>query len=449
MKWVITGGAGFIGCHAAAHFLAAGHQVVAIDNLSRHGSTDNLAWLRAQGLSEFVRADVRDFEAMRSLFHEHADADAVLHLAGQVAVTSSVTDPRTDFDINALGTFNVLEAVRTAAAARPAVLYSSTNKVYGNLDHVQVANRNGRYHYVDRPDGIDEREPIDLHSPYGCSKGAGDQYVRDYARIYGMRTITFRQSCIYGTRQFGIEDQGWIAWLCAAAILGKPFTIFGDGMQVRDTLWVGDLVVAYTRAYERIDAVTGEVFNLGGGPGNTLSLLELVARLEFLVGPVDVRFAPWRPGDQRVFVADVRKAKALLNWAPTITTPEGVDHLVSWVRDNRDAVAAALAAKAEAGEGREPSPTVPLAALSSRIWRSDPAHPALRRPSPRIRPKRRGRLSKPSTARTQYRVQGGSVVVQLSSDGANRGTGEPRAIIKALEQALDQARGEDGAQHAA
>ena len=252
-----------------------------------------------------------------------------------MAVTTSVADPRADFEINALGTFNVLEAVRTAAGGRPAVLYSSTNKVYGNLEHVRVVERDGRYAYEDRPYGVDETEPLDFHSPYGCSKGAGDQYVRDYARIYGLKTVTFRQSCIYGTRQFGIEDQGWIAWFCVAATLGQPFTIFGDGKQIRDTLWVGDLIDAYERALERIDAVRGEVFNIGGGPANTLSLRELVATLDRAFGrPLDPAFADWRPGDQRVFVADIRKAERALGWKPTVSTPVGVDRLLAWVRGN-------------------------------------------------------------------------------------------------------------------
>ncbi len=337
MKWVITGGAGFIGCHAAARFHEAGHHVVVVDNLSRPGADANLAWLQARGLTDFVRADIRDAEAMRVLLARHADADAVLHLAAQVAVTTSVRDPRADFEINALGTFNVLEAVRTAAGGHPAVLYSSTNKVYGNLDHLRVVERGGRYAYEDLPQGVDETEPLDFHSPYGCSKGAGDQYVRDYARIYGLKTVTFRQSCIYGTRQFGIEDQGWIAWFCVAATLGKPFTIFGDGKQIRDTLWVGDLIDAYERALARIDAVRGEVFNIGGGPTNTLSLQELVATLDRSFGRAhNPEHAEWRPGDQRVFVADIRKAERALGWKPTVSTSAGVDRLLDWVRGNTE-----------------------------------------------------------------------------------------------------------------
>jgi CDP-paratose 2-epimerase len=247
-----------------------------------------------------------------------------------------VADPRHDFEVNALGTFNVLEAVRRAAKGRPAVLYASTNKVYGNLEHVRVVERNGRYAYEDRPDGVDESEPLDFHSPYGVSKGCGDQYVRDYARIYGLRTVAFRQSCIYGTRQFGIEDQGWVAWFCVAVTTGQPFTIFGDGKQIRDALWVEDLVELYERAAERADAVKGEVFNVGGGPANTLSLLELVATLEDRFGrKLDPAFADWRPGDQRVFVADVRKAGRVLGWRPKVSVGEGVDRLISWVKENR------------------------------------------------------------------------------------------------------------------
>lgn len=334
-KWIITGGAGFIGCHAAARFHQAGDAVVVVDNLSRRGAEANLAWLGEQGVTTVVRADVRDAEAMRRVLADHDDADAVLHLAAQVAVTTSVTDPRADFEVNALGTFNVLEAVRTAAGGRPALVYASTNKVYGGMEHVRIVDAGDRYAYADHPGGLDESVPLDFHSPYGCSKGCGDQYVIDYARIYGMKTVAFRQSCIYGTRQFGIEDQGWIAWFCVAAVTGKPFTIFGDGKQIRDALWVGDLVDAYERAVERIDAVKGQAFNIGGGPANTLSLNELVAKLEAAFGRrFDVPRAGWRPGDQRVFVADIAKAGRLLGWAPKTPVGEGVDRLLGWVRDN-------------------------------------------------------------------------------------------------------------------
>jgi CDP-paratose 2-epimerase len=337
MKWIITGGAGFIGCHAALRFQRAGAQVVVVDNLSRRGAEANVAWLRSQGVTEIVRADVRDAAALSALVARHHDADAVLHLAAQVAVTTSVHDPRADFEANALGTLNVLEAVRNAAGGRPAVLYASTNKVYGNLEHVSVVERGGRYSYADRPLGIAEDEPLDFHSPYGCSKGAGDQYVRDYARIYGLKTVVLRQSCIYGTRQFGIEDQGWVAWFCVAATMGKPVTVYGDGKQIRDLLWVEDLIDVYERAAARADSIRGEVFNIGGGPANTLSLLELIAHLEEGLGrPLRPAFAPWRPGDQRVFVADIRKAERLLGWAPKVRARAGIDQLLGWVADHRD-----------------------------------------------------------------------------------------------------------------
>jgi CDP-paratose 2-epimerase len=361
-KIIITGGAGFIGCHSAAHFRWAGAEVIVVDNLSRRGAEANLDWLREQGVDQFIRADVSDAEAMNDLMADHADADAVLHLAAQVAVTGSVADPRTDFESNALGTFNVLEAVRLAARGRPAFLYASTNKVYGGLNHLRVVQRDDRYAYEDLPQGVDELEPLDFHSPYGCSKGASDQYVLDYARIYNMKTVSFRQSCIYGTRQFGVEDQGWVAWFCIAALTGRPFTIFGDGRQVRDLLWVGDLVECYERALERIDSISGEAFNIGGGPRNTLSLLELVAQLERRLGRrLEPAFADWRPGDQRLFVADIGKTDGLLGWSPKIGVDEGLDLLVDWVDEHRflflDPVAHALSqTPATNGNGRHKHP---------------------------------------------------------------------------------------------
>lgn len=336
MKWIITGGAGFIGCHAAQRFHRAGHEVVVVDNFSRRGAHANLAWLQEQGVRQFIKIDIRDRHEVDAVLHAHADADVVLHLAAQVAVTTSVAKPRFDFETNALGTFNVLEAVREVAGGRPAVFYSSTNKVYGNLEHVRVVERDGRYAYEDRPHGVDESEPLDFHSPYGCSKGTGDQYVHDYARIYNLRTVSFRQSCIYGTRQFGIEDQGWVAWFCVAVTTGQPFTIFGDGKQIRDALWIGDLIDVYERAWQNLDHASGQVFNIGGGPANTLSLLELVAMLEERYGrKLNPPHADWRPGDQRVFVADIRKAERLLDWRPRVAIRDGVDKLIDWVRTNR------------------------------------------------------------------------------------------------------------------
>jgi len=306
-----------------------------IDDLSRKNTEKNLAWLREQGDFEFHRTDIRDAGALAGIVSRHADCRAVLHLAAQVAVTTSVTEPRHDFEVNALGTFNLLESARRHAPSA-AFLYASTNKVYGGLEHVGVEQRGGRYAFRDRPRGISEAEPLDFHSPYGCSKGSADQYVRDYARIYGLRSVVFRQSCIYGRRQFGVEDQGWVAWFTIAAVTGKPVTIYGDGRQVRDLLFVDDLCEAYDAAVERIEQASGQVFNLGGGPDNTLSLLELVGHLDRLTGrPLRPSFAGWRPGDQPVFVADVSRASEGLGWRPRTGVTEGVEKLAAWVQENR------------------------------------------------------------------------------------------------------------------
>jgi CDP-paratose 2-epimerase len=336
-KILITGGAGFIGCNAAQRYLQRGDRVVVVDNLSRRGTETNLAWLQAQGGElEFARCDIRDFTALSAVMAKHSDAKVVLHLAGQVAVTTSVTHPREDFEINALGTFNVLEAVR-AHAKEAILLYSSTNKVYGGLESVGVTERDGKYQFDTRVHGIGEEQPVDFHSPYGCSKGAADQYVRDYARIYKMRTVCLRQSCIYGYRQFGIEDQGWVAWFTIAAELGKPITLYGDGKQIRDVLFVEDLCEAYFAAEANIERASGGIYNLGGGPANVMSLLELLGFLEKLSGKKIARtHADWRPGDQPVFVADIRKAERELHWRPKVSAEEGVTRLHAWVRENRN-----------------------------------------------------------------------------------------------------------------
>jgi len=331
---LITGGAGFIGVNAARHFHQQGWAVIILDNLSRRGAKENLDWLRHQQQVRFERADIRDRAAMERIVDEVKPA-AVLHLAAQVAVTTSVTDPREDFEINALGTFNVLEAVRLKSPDSFFV-NASTNKVYGKMEDIGVIERNGRYEYTDLPNGAGEDRPLDFHSPYGCSKGVADQYTIDYSRIYGIRSVTFRQSCIYGTRQFGIEDQGWVAWFTIAAILGKTITIYGDGKQIRDVLHVADLARAYEAAYERRDDINGQAFNIGGGPGNTLSLLELVALLEEDLGiSVPLQWRDRRPGDQPVFVCGLDKAQRLLEWQPKIPVREGVGQLIGWVRDNR------------------------------------------------------------------------------------------------------------------
>ena len=337
MTILITGGAGFVGSNAAAHFLAQGRRVIVLDNLGRRGTDRNLAWLRGLGGDLVVsRTDIRDAAAVTTVFRAHLDIEAVLHLAAQTAVTTSVEDPREDFESNALGTFNVLEAARSLPRLR-ALVYASTNKVYGGLTDVAVVERDDRYAYRDCPDGIAEDRPLDFHSPYGCSKGAGDQYVVDYARIYDLPTVVLRQCTIYGPRQLGVEDQGFMAWFCIAAMLGEPLTIYGDGKQVRDVLYVSDLLALYERAIERIDRIKGQVYNVGGGPANTISLLELVARIENLLGRrLELRFAEWRPGDQRVFVANIAKAARDLGWQPQVGVEEGIESLLAWVLDNRD-----------------------------------------------------------------------------------------------------------------
>ncbi len=335
----ITGGAGFIGCNSADHFLLRGDSITIYDNLSRRGGRANLAWLHASHGGERLRVvegDVRD-AARLSVAVTQAAPDVVLHLAGQVAVTTSVIDPREDFESNALGTFNLLEAVRLGAPGA-AVLYASTNKVYGGMEDVGIVRTGDRYAYADYPYGIPESFPLDFHSPYGCSKGAGDQYTRDYARIYGLRTLVLRQSCIYGRRQFGVEDQGWVAHFVIATVLGRPIAIYGDGLQVRDVLHIDDLVAAYQAGIDRIDDLRGEVLNLGGGPANTLSIWsEFGPLLEDLAGrPIAVERGPWRPGDQRVFVADIRRAEQALGWRPQVSPAEGVRRLYEWVAANRE-----------------------------------------------------------------------------------------------------------------
>jgi CDP-paratose 2-epimerase len=336
-NYMVTGGAGFIGSNYVQRLLSRGEQVTLLDNFSRAGTPRNLEWLeRTFGRDAFrlVRGDVRD----ASLVAESArGADVIVHLAGQVAVTTSVTDPRDDFENNALGTFNVVEAARLSGRS-PILIYASTNKVYGGMEDVQVVERGTRWEYEDLPFGAPESQPLDFHSPYGCSKGTGDQYVRDYHRIYGLPTVVFRQSCIYGPRQFGIEDQGWVAWMVIAAVMGKGITIYGDGKQIRDLLHVSDLINAYDLAVERIDTAAGRVYNVGGGPSNTLSIwTEFGPMLEKLVGhPIPVERGDWRPGDQKVFVADIRKAARELGWSPKVSAEEGVRKLFEWVNENRN-----------------------------------------------------------------------------------------------------------------
>jgi len=334
--YFITGGAGFIGSNFVARLLQRGEKVTIYDNLSRAGAPRNLKWLQqTYGPNAFnlVVGDVRDAGLLAVSARE---ADVIVHLAAQVAVTTSVVKPREDFEINALGTFNALEAARLNQR-KPVFLYSSTNKVYGGMDDVEVVERDTRWEYKDLPFGAPETQPLDFHSPYGCSKGTGDQYVRDYYRIYGINSVVLRQSCIYGPRQFGVEDQGWVAWFVIAAVTGKPLSIYGDGKQVRDLLHVYDLLDAYDLAIGNIDRVRGQVFNLGGGAQNTISIwTEFGPMLEKLVGhPLPIARGDWRPGDQKVFVADIRKAEQILGWKPKFSVEAGVRQLFDWVSANR------------------------------------------------------------------------------------------------------------------
>ncbi len=334
---LITGGAGFVGSNLANRLLNEGCDLTIFDNMSRSGGATNIEWLRkSHGADSFrlVEADLSNFDALR----DAADgAQRIYHLAGQVAVTTSVQDPRADFESNALGTFNALEAARQVGDS-PIFLYSSTNKVYGGMEEFEIGEGETGYHYADHPHGIPETQPLDFHSPYGCSKGAGDQYVRDYARIYGLRTVVMRQSCIYGYRQFGIEDQGWIAWFIIAALKGRDISIYGDGKQVRDVLFIEDLLDAYQASIDNIDKASGKVYNVGGGRDNTMSVwAEFGPMLEELMGkPVKVNMADWRPGDQRVYVSDIRKAQSELGWSPKYSVDKGIPTLFHWIRDNQE-----------------------------------------------------------------------------------------------------------------
>ena len=334
---LITGGAGFVGTNLADRFLRNGQKVHIYDNLSRAGVEQNLAWLQEQhGRNvKFTNADIRDREALQKAV---ADARAVFHLASQVAVTTSLLDPRHDVAVNLMGTFNLLEVLR-ALSAPPPLVFTSTNKVYGDLTGLELQEETTRYAPEDtqvKANGVSETTSLDFHSPYGCSKGAADQYVLDYARSYGLQTVVFRMSCIYGPHQFGTEDQGWVAHFLIRALEDQSITLYGNGKQVRDILFVEDLVDAFMLAHEHIHALSGQAFNIGGGPENTTSLLELIDLIADLKGErPHVRFEDWRVGDQRYYVSDVRAFGEATGWRPRVEVQAGVAHLYSWLQEAR------------------------------------------------------------------------------------------------------------------
>ena len=333
---LITGGAGFIGINLADRLICDGEKIIIYDNLSRSGCKLNLEWLQNKhGPHSFrlIQADVADYE---TLCKAAEGVDRIYHLAGQVAVTTSEKDPRFDFEANAIGTFNVLEAARNVAND-PIFIYSSTNKVYGKMENISIVEDESSYRFAEIPFGVSESQPLDFHSPYGCSKGCGDQYTRDYSRMYGLKTVVVRQSCIYGPRQFGIEDQGWLAWFVIAAVNRRPISVYGNGKQVRDVLHVHDLISFYQAAVDNISTAAGQIYNVGGGPDNTISIwAEFSQLLEEILGySIPVTFGDWRPGDQYVYISDIRKAKRDLGWSPEISIDAGARSLVNWVRENR------------------------------------------------------------------------------------------------------------------
>jgi CDP-paratose 2-epimerase len=338
---LITGGAGFIGTNLAYRLLSAGHTVYILDNLSRKNVVRNLSWLMGIKADRLVAdiADVRDRSALRRAVKH---VDHVFHLAAQVAVTSSVDDPITDRDINLSGTINLLEEIRSAPNP-PSLIYTSTNKVYGALPHIPVEARGKRYVRTDGKDaGIDESTNLNFHSPYGCSKGAAEQYVLDYHRTYGIATAVFRMSCIYGPHQFGTEDQGWVAHIMSQAVQRKPITIYGDGRQVRDILFVEDLVDAFLLAQENIHVLAGEAFNIGGGVQNTISLLEFLELLnDFQTAPA-VNFSAWRIGDQKYYVSKTTKFQLATGWAPRVSVRDGIRALYQWLLEAKIAADAVV-----------------------------------------------------------------------------------------------------------
>jgi len=342
MNALITGGCGFVGSNLAAHLLELdpANQVTVFDNLSRHGASANLAWLGTLSANlaqpaAFVHGDIRNAFDVEAVIR-NLQPDVIFHLAGQVAMTTSMQAPRRDFEVNVVGSINVLESVRQYSPSA-AVVYASSNKVYGNLQHLDLVETGTRYQPRSSQNGVDESAPIEFHTPYGCSKGAADQYMLDYARGFGLNTVVFRHSTIYGGRQFATYDQGWVGWFVRQALESKanparqPFTVSGDGKQVRDLLHVSDAVRCYVATYAHIDQARGQAFNIGGGMENSMSLLELLRYLEQRLG-VELKYThlPWRQSDQKFFVADNTKAGQVLHWSPKMTKERGIEDTIAW-----------------------------------------------------------------------------------------------------------------------
>ncbi len=336
MKYLITGGCGFLGSNISSELLKQGHELVVFDSLYRFGSSQNLEWLKSQGDFEFIHGDIRNVNDVEQIIRT-CMPDVIYHLAGQVAMTTSIADPRMDFEVNAGGSFNLLNAVRLYSP-ETTIIYSSTNKVYGDLEQFHYKETETRYKCIEKPQGFDESVTLDFHSPYGTSKGCADQYMLDFARIYGLKTVVFRHSSMFGGRQFATFDQGWIGWFASKAVeikrgrLKEPFTISGNGKQVRDLLYASDTVVLYLQAAEKIDSIKGQAFNIGGGIENSSSLLELFS---FLEAELDITMEytklPPRESDQRVFVADISKASGLIGWQPEIDKEMGIIKMLEWV----------------------------------------------------------------------------------------------------------------------
>ncbi len=335
MKYLITGGCGFLGSNIASKILQNGDELVIYDNLSRIGGEQNLEWLKSCGKFKFYKENTKDFEKISNVIKQEKP-DVIYHLAGQVAMTTSIANPRLDFETNVLGSFNVLESIRLFSP-ETVVVYSSTNKVYGDFEYLDYEETNSRYICKQYPEGFDEKVTLDFHSPYGCSKGSADQYMLDWARIFGLKTIVFRHSSMYGARQFGTYDQGWISWFCQKAIETKynkntTFTISGNGKQVRDVLHAEDMIDLYLSAPKHIEKAKGQVFNIGGGIENSLSLLELFHLLEKELNiKMNYTQLPPRASDQKVFVADIHKAKEIFNWVPKVSKEEGIKKMLNWV----------------------------------------------------------------------------------------------------------------------